>query len=271
MHAYARYLLFALITLLLLYLGFHAYTQERHAVQITQQISGMRDTSASIQRKLDSLLESLSAGLYDNYSQHKSDIEAMEREATQAHRNSILYLYYFYAATAIFLLLFYLLDFELLILFTGTAALISLTTALFAPLVLMTVYKTFPIIGEVTLSYESKSIYTTITKLFTQHNYLIALLVLLFSVMIPLLKALVLIGYGFFKESGIAKQSVVWIEKIGKWSMADVFIVALLVVLFSTRQDIHTSLKVEVGLYFFAGYVMLSMLGSTLLALKRKP
>ena len=58
---------------------------------------------------------------------------------------------------------------------------------------------------------------------------------------------------------------VTLIEHIGKWSMADVFIVAILVVFFSTKQDIHTSIKIEVGLYFFISYVLLSMLGSTLL------
>jgi len=60
------------------------------------------------------------------------------------------------------------------------------------------------------------------------------------------------------------------IDKLGKWSMADVFIVALLVVFFSTKQDIHSALKVESGLYFFLGYVLLSMIGSSLIGKKPK-
>jgi uncharacterized paraquat-inducible protein A len=55
------------------------------------------------------------------------------------------------------------------------------------------------------------------------------------------------------------------IDKLGKWSMADVFIVSFLVVFFSTKQDINSALKIESGLYFFLGYVLLSMLGSSLI------
>ena len=149
--------------------------------------------------------------------------------------------------------------------FIGLSALISLITAFFSPLLMMTVYKSFPLIGEVTLSYQSKSISSTIAKLFHQSNYIVGMLVLIFSVLIPLLKGMLITTYGFLKETGFAKKMVHLIEHIGKWSMVDVFIVAVLVVFFSTKQDIHTSIKIEVGLYFFISYVLLSMIGSTLL------
>jgi uncharacterized paraquat-inducible protein A len=130
---------------------------------------------------------------------------------------------------------------------------------------MVVVYKSLPIVGMVTLSFDTKSIIGTIEKLFVQENYIIALLVLSFSIIIPLVKTIIILLYGFLKESGLGKSIIAFIDKLGKWSMADVFIVALLVVFFSTKQDIHSALKVESGLYFFLGYVLLSMIGSSLI------
>ncbi len=265
MSSLLKYILLLSVTLVLLFIGYQSYSVEYRSVELTRQISAKNDTSKTIQKKVDKLLEELSVGLYAKYSKNKTKLEALEKKAEQLHRKSILYLYYFFATFALFTLLFYWIDFELLILYIGITALISLIVALFTPLVVMTVYSSLPIVGEVTLSYESKTLFGTIAKLFSHSNYLIASLVLLFSVIIPLLKSFLIIMYGFFKETGFGKKSVKMIEKIGKWSMADVFIVALLVVLFSTKQDIHTSLIVETGLYFFIGYVLLSMVGSSLL------
>ena len=270
MGASLKYLLFILVTATLLFIAWGAHLNEQRAVTVTQQLCTQNDTSRTLHRKIDQLLESLTAGLYGDYSRKETERRAMEAKAETLHGKSITYLYYFYASFLLFLLLFYLLDTELMILFIGVTALISLLGALFTPLVVMRVANSFPVLGEVTLSCESKTLLGTITKLFAHADYLIGVLVLLFSVLIPLFKSLLIIMYGFFRETGFGQRSVRVMGKIGKWSMADVFIVALLVVLFSTKQDIHTTLRVETGLYFFVGYVLLSMLGSSLLPGGRK-
>ncbi len=265
-----KYLFLVIVTATLIFTAFYAWEDETAYVETTRAISTSHDTTRALQQRVDKFLEELSLGLYDRYSQKRDYLDAMETKATILHRRSVHYFYYFYATVAVALLFLLFIDLKIAVMLTGVAALVSLTAALFTPLVMMSVYKSFPLIGEVTLSFESKSIYTTIVKLFHDDNYFTALLVLLFSVLIPLFKSSLLTLYGFFKESGVAKQSVKVIEKIGKWSMADVFIVALLVVLFSTKQDIHTSMQIETGFYFFTGYVLLSMLGSLLLNLQTK-
>ena len=257
--------LLLLVLSTLIFTSYRSYHDAQIYLKTSQEISSLQNTHESIQKKIDKLLEDISLGIYSEYSQNKEYLEALEIRATFYKHKSISYLYYFFATTFLFAILFFILDIDFLIIFIGIAALIALITALFSPLLMVSVYNSFPFIGEVTLSYESKSIYSTIIKLYTQSNYLVGTLVLLFSVMIPFLKSLLIITYGFLKETGIAKQLITVIEKIGKWSMADVFIVAVFVVFFSTQQDIHTSLKIEVGLYFFTGYVLLSMLGSALL------
>jgi len=265
-----KYLFLLLVTATLIFTAFHAYQDETAYVDTTREISASHDTSKALQQSIDKFLEDLSLGLYNRYSQNTDYLHAMELKAAILHQRSVRYFYYFYATVLVALLFFAVVDIELTVMFIGIAALVSLLTALFSPLVMMSVFKSFPLIGEVTLSFESKSIYTTMNKLFNDGNYFTGVLVLLFSIVIPFFKALLLTLYGFFKESGLAKQSVRIMEKIGKWSMADVFIVALLVVLFSTKQDIHTSMQIETGFYFFAGYVLLSMLGSVILNYAQK-
>ena len=265
MTTFLKSTLLILVTLLLAYLSYQSYKNAIQYINTSKIISHRTNPTKSMQKKLNKFLEELSLGIYDRYSDNNDKMDLLEQKATTAYTKSIDYLYYYLGVIIIAGITIFFIDKELLLMFIGLSALISLITAFFSPLLMMTVYKSFPLIGEVTLSYQSKSISSTITKLFYQSNYIVGMLVLIFSVLIPLFKGILITTYGFLKETGFAKKMVHLIEHIGKWSMADVFIVAVLVVFFSTKQDIHTSIKIEIGLYFFISYVLLSMIGSTLL------
>ncbi len=259
-------LLLVAVTALLLYLGSSAYKYETLNITISKELSAQKGTDAVIAQRLDELLETLSLGVYGDFSEKRKIEKELRDRAYTAHRTSLRFLYYFYAALFLALLIFYLTDYDLMILFLGIGSLLSLLFGLFSPLLMMVVYKEFPILGEVTLSFESKSITTTIAKLFFDRNYLLALIVSVFSILVPMTKSMLIVVYGLLRESGKGARMVRWIEKVGKWAMLDVFVVALLVVFFSTKQDIHTALVIDVGLYFFLGYVLLSMVGTGLLS-----
>jgi hypothetical protein len=254
-----------LVLTLLTFFGYHSYKNADNYIKISKEISSQKGANEIFEDKLNAILETLSFGTYDKHSQERYSRQELEKFAQKTYQISLTYLYYFFGTIVIFLLLYFFLDREFLIIYIALSGIISLIFALISPLIMMIVYQAFPILGEVTLSFESKSIIGTIEKMYHDKNYIIAFLVLLFSVMIPFFKSIVLLLYGFLRESGMGKSLVSFIDKIGKWSMADVFIVAILVVFFSTKQDIHTSIKLEVGLYFFIGYVLLSMLGSSLI------
>jgi len=66
-------------------------------------------------------------------------------------------------------------------------------------------------------------------------------------------------------RKSIASYSLRLIRNIGKWSMADVFVVALLLTFFIVNKDKSTDAAVQTGLYFFLCYVILSMIASHLL------
>jgi uncharacterized paraquat-inducible protein A len=128
------------------------------------------------------------------------------------------------------------------------------------------------------------SIMATIEELWQDQRLLVAALIFLFSVGIPLIKSiLVSIAY-FMKHSRVEKRLLTFVAHIGKWSMADVFVVAVFLAILSTNHaDTADSLQLSVfgfkivldistqtlsaageGFYYFAGYCLLSLLGTHL-------
>lgn len=128
------------------------------------------------------------------------------------------------------------------------------------------------------------SIMTTVEELWKDQRLLVAGLIFGFSVCIPLLKtSLVTIAY-FIKNSQTAKKLLRFVNLIGKWSMADVFVVAIFLAVLSTNHaDTSTAQNLNVfgfkialelstetlssvgqGFYYFVGYCVLSLLGSQL-------
>ena len=122
--------------------------------------------------------------------------------------------------------------------------------------------------GDLYFYYQSKSIVELITLLFRQQNFVVAISILLFSVMIPLSK-LLLSGFVLLRPAYWNNAIIRFIlEKTGKWSMADVFVVALFLgyLAFSNMQaGIRAESQVLVGLYFFLGYCLLAIVLPTYL------
>ncbi|MCP5142528.1 MAG: paraquat-inducible protein A, partial [Gammaproteobacteria bacterium] len=114
--------------------------------------------------------------------------------------------------------------------------------------------------------HQSKGVLSTLDTLWTHGNWIVAGLLALFSVVIPVTKTLILLGTGVARWRHIAQKGMAWAKHIGKWSMADVFVVAMLMSFFATDQADNTTAELQAGLWFFAGYVVLSLLGAQLLA-----
>lgn len=81
-----------------------------------------------------------------------------------------------------------------------------------------------------------------------------------FSVVFPVLKLLVLLLIWNFEpaQGERHRRHLHWLTEYGKWSMLDVFVVALLVV--SVKLGMMAEAHVEIGIYAFAASVILTML-----------
>lgn len=103
------------------------------------------------------------------------------------------------------------------------------------------------------------SILGGVLELWREGEWLLFALVGGFSLLLPLLK-LGLLALLCLRPDGGRGRLIGWLERIGRWSMLDVFVVAVLVA--SVQLGVVATVHVHAGLYAFAGSVLLTMLAS---------
>lgn len=103
------------------------------------------------------------------------------------------------------------------------------------------------------------SLFSTVQELYHQREWFLFIVIALFSLCIPIIKisGLVLILNAEYAKNSFFDKALHIIETIGKWSMLDVFVVALLLV--SVKLGVLAKVEVHYGLYAFAASVLLTM------------
>ena len=127
-----------------------------------------------------------------------------------------------------------------------------------------------PFLGNLELYEATQSIIQTIQSLFRQQNYLVAWLILLFSVIVPLFKVAVLLSILLLKRYSWCEPMFKLVSVIGKWSMADVFVVSIFMAFLATKSNEAISATLHSGFYYFTAYCVLSILGTQLIKLDYK-
>lgn len=211
--------------------------------------------------------EIITLGLYNGYSEEIKEINRTIRAIQNYKQRTVQATIAFFLISGVFLIsVYWLVSNEAF--FIGAMLIIStiaLGVGLFAPILTIVTYKDIPVLGEVVFLFQSKGIITTIETLFNSRNIIVAIPLSLFSVLIPFLKTIAM-GIALpGPDHPLAARSLKLIRRIGKWSMADVFVVTLLLTYFTVNKENTTSAEVQIGLYFFLGYVILSMIASTML------
>ena len=127
---------------------------------------------------------------------------------------------------------------------------------------------------------KTRSIVGTVKELLEIKRYLVAFLILLFSILIPVVKIIMLLISLFHKDSSKKKKYFNFVNSIGKWSMADVYAVGIFIVYLSTAGREQTkafdmrflgmeipvkittimSSSLESGFYYFTSYCIVSIL-----------
>lgn len=104
---------------------------------------------------------------------------------------------------------------------------------------------------------DTVSIASSLYELGREGYVFLFLLILVFSVLLPLTKLSVLIHVRWLRPQRPALR-LRWVERLAKWSMLDVFVVALLVV--SVKLRFVSQIEIRYGLYAFAASVLLTMM-----------
>lgn len=117
--------------------------------------------------------------------------------------------------------------------------------------------------------HQTRSILGSVQHLYQVGSMTAATLILLFSVLIPLTKSGLVLWAVFHRDVLLRRKTLHLVEMIAKWSMADVFAVALFIAYLAAKASQTTpgsatsavsfSATFGPGFYWFAGYCLVSL------------
>ena len=226
----------------------------------THQLTEQLDMQGNFKTVSKRVFEAITFSWYDGYTEQLEDLQTLKKEGEDYRNGYLIYLMIFAVLMLVGLFL-YLMNKSHHTLFAFLLmSIVSLIVGLFAPILAIVAYEDVPVLGQTVFQYESKSILTALYKLFENGQYVIAGIILLFTVIMPVLKSLLmgLIIYG--RKLHFSQYSIQMLKNIGKWSMLDVFVIAIIVTYFSSKQTGATDASLEPGVYFFTMYVISSMI-----------
>ena len=212
--------------------------------------------------KLRKLGDLLSLGFYRGYDKVLMEQKKLIETKAFFKERARYYTLYAMGAAALILLLYFVMTLQGFTITVSLAALIALAGGLLMPIMMMSIHKEVQYLGDVVLQMESKGVLGSITKLFEGSDYVVGGALLLFSIVLPLLKTLSMLFVAVFVRNRAAHAIVHFFKVLGKWSMADVFVVAVFLVYLSGSKGEMSRAEVQSGLYFFLAYVILSMIAS---------
>jgi hypothetical protein len=123
--------------------------------------------------------------------------------------------------------------------------------------------------SDVEVYEQTRSIVGSVRRLYEVGSPVPATLILLFSVIVPLGKGL-LVGWAMFmKNEDRQRRTLGFVEMIAKWSMADVFVVALFITYLAAMASqssldagppiVTFTAQFGAGFYWFAAYCLFSL------------
>jgi hypothetical protein len=129
--------------------------------------------------------------------------------------------------------------------------------------------------GEIKAYSKTRSIAGTVKDLFRSGNGFVGFLVMLFSVVIPVTKIMLMLLAACFRDSKNSRKAFLISSVISKWSMADVLVIAIIVAFMAANASnmgglVDMDAHFEFGFYFFLGYCIFSILSMQVITRKNK-
>ena len=118
------------------------------------------------------------------------------------------------------------------------------------------------------LTNETRSVIGAVRSLHDSGDDFVAGLILLFSVLIPLTKAALLVPIFTARDRARSYRLYKFVQAISKWSMADVFAVGMLIALLVAKGTANLSAVAGPGFYCFTAYCLISNAAFQVLEIK---
>ena len=107
---------------------------------------------------------------------------------------------------------------------------------------------------------ETQSILRAIRRLYDSKNYFVAGLILLFSVIVPFIKAAMMAVILTNKNPVTRYRLYLAVRSMSKWAMADVFAVGIFIAFMAGNAIDNLDARVHPGFYYFIAYCLISNL-----------
>jgi paraquat-inducible protein A len=147
------------------------------------------------------------------------------------------------------------------------ASFACLAPGLSRPALTLDISPVLPFLGKMAIFHQTRSILGTIRNLYDTGNTLVAALILLFSVVVPCAKGLALL-YALALPRAPGRHAVHrFVGLIGKWSMADVFVMGILLAYLAAGSANGITATLETGFWWFLAACLLSVASAQLMRL----
>jgi hypothetical protein len=125
--------------------------------------------------------------------------------------------------------------------------------------------------GQLEAYHNTRSVWGTVDELARTGNLPVALLIVLFSLVIPVFK-LLLQAVALLMPQGDLRRPLLWLNAaLSKWSMADVFVMGMLVAYMAGSASgqmgdmLTMNAALESGFYYFLAYCLFSVAAGTVM------
>ena len=127
-------------------------------------------------------------------------------------------------------------------------------------------------VGDIEVYEQTRSIISSVRHLYEVKSPMPATLILIFSVVVPFGKAALVLWSAFIRDAAQRQRTLRFVEIIGKWSMADVFVIALFIAYLAAQASqtppgdpnfpppmVAFTASFGSGFYWFTAYCLFSL------------
>jgi paraquat-inducible protein A len=260
---------FLLMTGFCAYLAYESWGQSLAYEHRVTELSEKLSMSDNFKSKSKKVLETLTIGWYSGYTEDLDELNAQKQRAENHDQLAHKYTKLFIATLVLMFLLHIFIRSSISLMALLLVTVMALVTGWYAPILAIIAYQDIPVLGQTVFQFESKSIVSALHKLYESGQVAIAVVIFVFTILTPILKSLMMLILVISEKLHYSGKSLKVLKTIGKWSMLDVFVIAILVTYFTTKSGGATDATLQIGVYYFTAYVIASMLLTYLITHKK--
>jgi paraquat-inducible protein A len=123
----------------------------------------------------------------------------------------------------------------------------------------LTIVASIPIFNKPTEIFrQTQNVLQAVKSLYETGNYFVSGLILLFSIIVPFIKAAMIAVILTAKSAAQRYRLYLFVRSISKWAMADVFAVGVFIAFMASKAIDNLDAVIGTGFYYFVAYCLIS-------------